>query len=91
MLVYDDANFLFEHSDMCLSADPYTCRQDTRTGDGRFFVIENSPLKQLPPILWILCAVFYHVWNVQGVRSEIVPSIYRCVFMLLIDYINFVS
>lgn len=61
MLVYDDANFLFEHSDMCLSADPYTCRQDTRTGDGRFFVIENSPLEQLPLTLWILCATFYNV------------------------------
>lgn len=59
--VYDDANFLFEHSDMCLSADPYTCRQDTRTGDGRFFVIENSPFEQPPPILWILCAIFYNV------------------------------
>lgn len=54
----------------CSSADPYTCRQDTRTGGGRFFVIENSPLKQLPPILWILCAIFYHVWNVQGVHSD---------------------
>lgn len=54
---------------MCLSADPYTCRQDTRTGDGRFFMIENTPLEQLPPILWTLCAIFYNVWNVQGVHS----------------------
>lgn len=26
-----------------------------------FFVIENSPLEQLPLTLWILCATFYNV------------------------------